>query len=182
MDIVKAFKDSCDIYCKNFLTIFISAIVVIILSVLTLGILMMPLLVGLQMLFVKAKRGEAISLNDIFAPMKNYWALSIAGLWISTLICLGFCLFILPGLCWSAWWLYSLLMIADKKMGIGESMRASKELVRKDNIWLHILLIMVSTVIINLGNLVPLAGLLVALLIFPVGIGAISCAYAEETK
>lgn len=60
MNLGKPFVDSWNIYVKHLGTILIGFIIVIILSIVTLGILYIPLLIGLQMLFVKAKRGEQI--------------------------------------------------------------------------------------------------------------------------
>ena len=183
MDVVKPFKDSWEIYSKNFITIFLSLIGAIALSCITLGILMMPLLVGFMMQFVKAKRGQAIAFNDIFEPIgAKYWPLTLAGLWTGLLTSFGFALLILPGLCWSAWWLYTYYFIADKNLGIGAAMRASKDLVRKNDIWMHIVFIILVGAVVGVGSSVPLAGPVLGLLLLPISLGAISCAYVEEAK
>jgi uncharacterized membrane protein len=179
MDIVKAFKDAWNVYVKNFFTIFLSSVAVLILSVVTLGILYIPLMVGLQMLFVKAKRGQEISLNDIFSPIKRFFALFFGSIWIGILIIIGLILFIVPGLCWASWWMYALLFIFDKEMKIGEGMRASKEVIRRNNLWMHLLLLVLACFIANIGSYVFGIGIIFTL---PLGLGAIACAYADETK
>lgn len=179
MDIVKAFTEAWNIYIKNFFLIFLSTLVVIILGVLTLGLLYLPLLIGLEMLFVKAKRGEAIMLNDIFAPVPRFFAMLFGSLWMALLIVIGIILLVVPGLCWATWWMYALLFIYDKKLGIGAGMRASKEIVRKDNLWMHLLFLALCSVVANLGGYVFGVGILLTM---PLGWGALACAYADESK
>jgi len=179
MDIVKAFTDAWNIYVKNFFTIFLATLVVLVLGVLTLGLLYVPLLVGLQMLFVKAKRGEAIALNDIFAPVQRFFALFFGTIWMAILIVIGLILLVVPGLCWATWWMYALLFIFDKKLGIGAGMRASKDLVRKNNLWMHLLFLILTSVVANLGSYVFGVGILLTM---PLGWGALACAYADESK
>jgi len=175
MDIVKAFIDAWKIYMANFVTILLAALAVMIIGTVTLGLLYIPLLVGLQMLFIKAKRGEAVQLNDIFAPVKRFFG----SIWIALLVVLGLILLIVPGLCWLSWWMYALLYIFDKNLGIGAAMRASKEVVRKNNLWAHLFLIVLASVVSQLGFRVFGIG---ALLTMPLGMGALACAYAEEVK
>jgi uncharacterized membrane protein len=182
MDIVKPFKDAWEIYIKNFIVIILAAIIVGILSVITLGILAIPLHVGLLMLFVKAKRGASVVLNDIFAPISKFVTLLFGGSWISILVAIGLVLLILPGLCWLSWWMYALLFIYDKGLGIGAGMRASKEIVRKNNLWLHLVFLLVVGFIMNLGNFIPPYGILLNLMLWPLALGALACAYAEEAK
>ncbi len=179
MDITKAFTDAANIYVKNFFNILLATLVVMLLGVITLGILYMPLLIGLQMMFVKAKRGEAIGLNDVFTPMKRFFALFFGTVWIGILVAIGFILLIVPGLIWASWWMYALLYIYDKNLGIGAGMRASKEVVRKNNLWMHLLLLILAAIVSNLGSYVFWVGILLTM---PLGWGAVACAYADESK
>jgi uncharacterized membrane protein len=179
MDIVKSFTDAWNIYTKNFFTIFLSSLTVLVLSFVTLGILYIPLMIGLQMLFVKAKRGDPVSLNNIFSPIKRFFALFFGSIWMNILIMLGLILLIIPGLCWASWWIFALLFIFDRGIGIGEGMRKSKDVVRKNNLWLHLLLLILAGVVSNIGLYVYGIGLIFTL---PLGLGAIACAYADESK
>jgi len=93
MDIGKAFNDAWSIYSKNAITIILSFLVTAILSIITIGILATPLFTGFQMLFVKAKRGEAVELKNIFDPLKNFLNLIIAGLIVFVIVVL---IYIIP--------------------------------------------------------------------------------------
>jgi len=179
MDIVKAFTDSWKIYMANFVTILLATLAVMIIGVVTLGLLYVPLLVGLQMLFIKAKRGEAVLLNDIFVPVKRFFAIFFGSVWIALLVMIGLILFLIPGLCWLSWWMFALLYIFDKNLGIGAAMRASKELVRKNNLWAHLFLLILAGAVAHLGFYVFGIGVLLTM---PLGMGALACAYADEAK
>lgn len=179
MDIVKAFTDAWNIYIKNFIIIILATLVAMVLGGLTLGILYIPLLVGVQMLFVKAKRGEPIVFNDVFSPINRFFSIFFGSIYMAILICIGLILLIVPGLCWASWWMFALLFIYDKKMNIGEGMAASKNIVRKNNLWMHLILILLACVVADIGIYIFKIGFLFTM---PLGMGAIACAYADEAK
>ncbi|MBU0630440.1 MAG: hypothetical protein KKC80_05920 [Candidatus Margulisbacteria bacterium] len=192
MDIGKAFVDAWNNYTKNFVVLILAAIVSSII-----GILIAPM-VGFQMMFVKAIRGEAVSFNDIFAPFRRFGALALAACWITILLMLAF---IPGGLCfylnWNlvggllifaailldiylgVCWLFALLLIYDKGMSINNSLKTSREIVTRNNWWMHFLLVVLAGIVSSLGNVLWGIG---AILTMPVGVGAIASAYAEETK
>jgi len=183
MNIANPFIDSWNILIKNLGTIIISLIIVVILSVVTLGILYIPLLIGLQMLFVKAKRGQAISSNEVLDPIKRYFSLVFGSMGIGILIFFGILLFIVPGLAWASWWMYAALYIYDKNMHIEDGMRSSKEVVRKNGTWWHLLFLVVAWVIDNvvIWFIGPI-GFLLKFITTPLTMGAIACAYADESQ
>jgi uncharacterized membrane protein len=179
MDIVKAFTDSFNIFKNNFVVIFLGSLVAMILGTITAGILYIPLTVGVMMLFVKAKRGEPVSFNDIFLPIKRFFALFFGSIWMAILIIFGLILLIVPGLIFASWWMFAVLYIYDKKMGISEGMAASKAIVTKNNLWIHLLFLILAGVIGNVGYNVYKIGYL---LTCPLAMGAIACAYADESQ
>ena len=192
MDIGKAFIDAWSIYIKNFVILVLAGIVAAILS-----ILVAPM-VGFQMMFVKAKRGEQIAFNDIFAPFKSFVNLFFGAVWIGILvflmllpgiICLnmgwnavgGVLLFlgILAAIYFGISWIFALLLIYDKGLSINNGMKASRALVQKNNWWMHLLLIILAGIVGGIGNIAWGIG---AILTLPLGYGAIASAYAEESK
>jgi hypothetical protein len=183
MNLGKPFVDAWNIFVKHLGTILIGFIIVIILSVITLGLLLIPLLVGLQMLFVKAKRGEQISANDVLAPIGRYFSLVFGRFGIGLLVIFGLCLLIVPGLAWYSWWMYAALYIYDRHMHIEDAMKSSKDVVRKGGTWWHLLFL---TIVVFIDNILPLLFgplfLLAKFITTPVTMGAIACAYADEAK
>jgi membrane-anchored glycerophosphoryl diester phosphodiesterase (GDPDase) len=192
MDIGKAFKDSFNIYIKNFIIILLAGIVSSLL-----GFLIAPL-VGFQMMFVKAKRGGVVAFNDVFAPFSKFTNLALGALWISIVISLCFvpsivCFYfnwnlvgallivaaILLVIYLGVSWMFALLMIYDKGLSIGQGLKASRELVAKNNFWMHLVLVILAGIVGGLGNILWGVG---AILTMPLGVGAIAAAYVEETK
>ncbi|MCU0641482.1 MAG: hypothetical protein MUC35_05280 [Candidatus Margulisbacteria bacterium] len=192
MDIGKAFVDSWTIYIKNFIVILLAGIIAALL-----GWLIAPT-IGLQFMFVKAKRGGAVVFNDVFAPFGKFFPLLGAAL----LICLLFGLSFVPAVvCFNyGWnligglfmaaavigvvyygvcWLFALMLIYDKGVPIVESLKASRALVVKNGWWQHFLLLIMVGIVTGLGNVLWGVG---ALLTMPLGTGAIASAYVDETK
>jgi hypothetical protein len=182
MNIAKPFIDSWNIMIKNLGIILISLIIILIMTIVTLGVMYLPLMIGLQMLFVKAARGKAIASNEIFDPMKRYFSLVFGNLGILLLIVFGLLLLVVPGLAWASWWMYALLFMVDKNLHIEAGMKASKELVRKNGTWWHLLFLLVAYVIDNiLVWIIGPFGLLLKFITTPLTMGAIACAYVEES-
>lgn len=198
MDIIKSFTDAWNIYVKNFILIILAFIVAHLLGAITFGILMMPLMVGFQMLFIRAKRGEAISLSDLFTPFKHYFRIVFGALAITVflalglapaLICLNFnwnlagaillTLGILVDVYLMVSFLFTLLLINDKGLSIKNGLKMSREIVAKNNFWLHCLLIILAGIVCQIGTFFWGIGVIFT---SPIAIGAIACAYEEEAK
>ncbi|MDD5593216.1 MAG: hypothetical protein PHG97_00565 [Candidatus Margulisbacteria bacterium] len=183
MNIGKPFIDSWNIYIKHLGTILIAFIILIILSVITLGVLYIPLLIGLQMLFVKAKRGEQITANEVLAPINRYFSLVFGSFGIGLLVLFGLLLLIVPGLAWASWWMYAALFMYDRSMHIEDGMKSSKDVVRKSGTWWHLLFLVIVFFIDNVfvWFIGPL-GFIAKFVTTPLTMGAVACAYADESK
>ncbi|MBN3033269.1 MAG: hypothetical protein JW873_04160 [Candidatus Saganbacteria bacterium] len=183
MNLGKPFVDAWNIFVKHLGTILIGFIILIILSVVTLGTLYIPLLTGLQMLFVKAKRGEQIAANDVLAPIDRFFSLFFGTVGMGFLVLFGLFLLIVPGLAWGSWWMYATLYMYDRRMHIEDAMKSSKAVVRQNGTWWHLLFLLIVFFIDNIFNWVlgPF-GLPAKFITTPVTMGAIACAYADEAK
>ncbi|MFH0886765.1 MAG: hypothetical protein V1843_01225 [bacterium] len=179
MDIGRHFSTAWDIYIKNFMTLIISMVIVAVLSVLTLGILVPVLITGFQMMFIKLKRGQEVTTNDLFVYMNKFWILLCAAVVGAIAVMIGLILFIIPGLMIATLLMYALLLIADKDMDIGAAFSKSSEIVKKNNFWMHFLFVLVNGFIGNMGSSFYGVG---ALLTQPFAMGAIACAYDDEVS
>ena len=192
MNIGKAFTDSWNVYIKNFIVIFLAGIVASILS-----ILVAPY-IGFMLMFASAKKGGTIGFGDVFAPFSKFVNLFFGAIWIGILLMLCWlpsiiCFYlgwntigmilsleaIIADLYLGVCWMFSLLMVYDKGLSINDSLKASRELVTKNNFWMHLLLLILAGIVGGIGNILWGIG---ALLTMPLGMGAIACAYAEEAK
>jgi ABC-type amino acid transport system permease subunit len=181
MKIDQFIKDSWDIYVQNILNIVLAVLIAIVLSVFTLGILFPVLYTGVAMMFVRAKRGETLNYNDVFKYM-NKW-LTLLGLCSVILVCVitGLVFFILPGLLIASIWMFAGLLVVDKGLGVFEALGKSKDIVMKNNIWMHLVLILIIGFLSSVANGVPGIGfVLSAFVAGPVCQGLVACAYLTE--
>jgi hypothetical protein len=192
MDIGKAFVDSWNIYIKNFIIILLASIVSALL-----GFLIAPT-VGLQYMFVKAKRGSAVAFMDVFAPFGRFFSVAGGALLIGVIVmlclvpamvCFNYNWGTLGGILLAAaiiaiiylgvCWIFSLMLIYDKGLSIMDGLKTSRAIVTKNGWWMHFLLLVLVGIVAGLGNMLWGIG---ALLTMPLGAGAIASVYADEAK
>jgi hypothetical protein len=155
-------------------------------------------MVGFQMLFVNAKRGKPIVFNDIFTPIRNFVRLFFGSIWMGMIVLLvltpGIICFIMNwnligGILFAAGviadiylgigWMFALLLIQDKGLTINNALKSSRELVAKNNWWLHLLLAVLVGFVGQIGSIAWGIGILLTV---PLAQGALACAYADEAK
>jgi len=179
MDLEKIFKSAWNIFSKNYLTLILGFLVMAIVSGVTLGILAPVVGTGYQMMLLKAKRGKKIEINDIFCAMNKFWTLWGLVLLVG-LICLLLSLTIIgliPMIFLVTWWMYANILIVDKNLSVSKAMKMSKDIVRKNNIWMHLLLLILVNIISSLGSYVMFVGLLITA---PIAAAALVSAYNDE--
>jgi len=139
MDIGRIFEDAWKLFVKDVGPLIVGALLVALLSVVTIGILAGPLMGGYYLMVSRRIReGRPAEIGDVFSAFDRFGSLFIAVLVIAILVAIGLVFLILPGLMLAAIWLYVPLFIVDQKMSFGEAMAASRELVTKNGFWLHV--------------------------------------------
>lgn len=179
MNLEKIFKSAINIFSKNSLTVILGFLVMAVVCVVTLGILSPVVGTGYQMMLLKAKRGKKIEVNDIFCAMNKFWPLWGLALWIG-LICVLLAMTIIgfiPMIFLVTWWMYANILIVDKNLSVSKAMKMSKDIVRKNNIWMHLLLLILVNLISSLGSYVMFIGILIT---GPIAAAALVSAYDEE--
>lgn len=179
MDLGKYISEAWNIYIKNIVTILVSLIVAGIVGGITLGILAVPMMMGFMMLFVKAKRGQQIAVNDTFAYIGKFLPLLLGAIALYIMILVGLILVVIPGLIFMAWWMYTFFLMVDKNMGFGDAMKESKKIVSSKGTMMHILFLIVAGFIGGIGGALFGIGQLLTL---PIGVGAVALAYEDESK
>jgi len=182
MNISKDYQDGWKIFSKNWINAIIGYIIVILISCLTIGILYPAMRTGYNLMLLKAKRGKKISVNDVFSAMNRWLELLGLQLYSGLLIALLAITIIgiFPAILVGTWWMYSGMYLADKKMSITEAMHASKNTVRKNNVWMHLLFLMIYLFLAQgLGYAVACIGWLVTT---PIALAAFVSAYDNESK
>jgi hypothetical protein len=143
MDIDQFFSDAWKLFVKDIAALIIGALLVGILSVVSLGILAGPLWGGLHLMVVRRVReGRPAEIGDVFSAFDRFWTLLAAAIVLTILIALGLVLLIVPGVLLATIWIYVPLFIVDKGMGLGEAMRASRERVTANGFGMHIVVVL----------------------------------------
>lgn len=179
MNLEKIFKSALNIFSKNSLTVILGFLVMAIVSFFTLGILAPAVGTGYQIMLLKAKRGKKIEINDIFSALNKFWTLWGLALLIG-LICLLLSVTIIgiiPMVFMLTWWMYANILIVDKNLSVSKAMKMSKDLVRKNNIWMHLLLLILINIISSLGSYIMFVGILITA---PIAAAVLVSAYDEE--
>ena len=156
-DIGFCFNAALEAMKNNFWTIVIGHIIwlaaIVVLEFTFIGLLLIPALeIGMFRFNLSSIRNQSVTISDIFRGF-DLFGPSLAWFFVHTLlVILGSCLCILPGIYLSVAWVFSLMILADKKFGFWESMEISRQVVTANWGWM-ILLLLVSAVIAVLGVL-----------------------------
>ncbi len=140
----------------NIVPLILTTLVMVAVSIVTLGILSMVALAGYtRSVLLMIRTGREPQPKDVFSEMRLFLPLLGFSLAVAIVLAIGFALLVLPGFIFGlaiAWaCLYMLPLMVDKRYGVIEAVRTSFEIVRrkddlKDHIVLVILLMAVSAV------------------------------------
>ena len=173
LDIGRVFKRGWDLFVKDIGALIVGGIVALVLSVLTLGILAGPLCAGLYgMVARRVRDGKVAEVGDVFGQMDRFWSFFAAALVLGVLIGLA-SITIIGGVLLATIWIYVFPVMVDRRVGLGEAMKASKDMVLEHGFWQHLALVVLIIVIGSVAN-----GLL-ALLATPFVIALTAAAYFE---
>src|ERR1700687_519177 len=134
------------------------------------------LLGGLDYLFIRRIRGEAVQIGDVFAGFNlAFLHLTLAGLVKWLLTSLGFALCILPGIYLVVGYVFALPLVIDKRMEFWPAVEVSRRVVHR-HWWSIFALVIVSGLIACAGLLVCIVGALVTV---PVASASLMYAYED---
>jgi len=143
-DVELCFRESLEAYRENILIFIIASLTVSILGFITIFILMGPLQAGFMMMILYSIREKGTpKFDDLLKYFHRFGSLFL-GFFIPV-ICsfIGLIFLIIPGLLIFTVWMYVLLFITDKEMGIWDALRASFNLVVNNDIWKHLILFII---------------------------------------
>src|SRR5260221_10987938 len=134
------------------------------------------LLGGLDYMFIRRIRGEAVQIGDVFDGFNlAFLHLVLAGLIKCLLTSLGFILCILPGIYLGVGYVFALPLVIDKKMEFWPAMEVSRRVVHR-HWWSIFALVIVSALIACAGFLVCIVGSLITV---PVASATLMYAYED---
>jgi len=179
ISIGRCFDDALAVYQRNFLALFLAAILVDILTALTLLILAGPLFGGVCLMTMRGLRGERVRLGELFGAFHQFWPL--LGLFFLTFIAIlaGLVFLIMPGLILATLWLYPFYLVVDKQMGVFESLGESTRLVVNGGFWRHFGLVALGLALAIGPEFIPVVGIVIGLLLSPLGWLIVASAYIQ---
>ena len=182
MNIGNFFKKSFDINLEHLPRLVLYALVVLLISFLSFGILAPIMLAGYLMCYLKLYRGEEANFGLLFKYFDRFLPLFLFGLVFGIIIFLINLihpyLTILAVWILFTLWLYTVLIIAENKdITVFEAMNVSQKKVFEKGFWNHFVFILILSILIYLGYRCFILGIL---LTFPIAMGAISAAYIEN--
>lgn len=153
MDIGKAVEDAWRLFVADIAPLIIGALIVFVLSIVSLGILAGPLWGGLsKMVAQRVRYGRSADFGDIFSAFDRFWTLFGGALVIGILVALGTLLLIVPGLLLAAIWIYVPMFVVDQEMRLGEAMAASRDLVMRNGLGTHVAVVLLLAILATVGG------------------------------
>jgi hypothetical protein len=129
------------------------------------------------------REGKEPRLNDLVPDLQATKQL-FSFVFLLLIIMIGFMLLILPGIVFATWWMYTLPLMVDKKMKLGEAMRASLLMVNEKGFFMHLVFLLMITfipfIILNFAAaILPLLNVL-KILLPPLQTGCIVGLYLHQ--
>ena len=177
-------ENAFEIMKREFVVFFLGGLLIQLLTGLSLGLLAGPLMGGYLLLLVLWFRdGKKPIFNDLFFNKKRFFEL-FPLFFLAILIFCGFMLFFIPGIVFMTWWIYTVFLMTDRNMKLGEAMTASKDKVNERGFFMHLVfLFMISVVPIALitmiSSLIPPLAVLQNFL-FPLQAACQASLYLEQ--
>jgi len=137
-------RESWDVFKRDALMFVIASLVLMAVSMVTLGILAGPVTVGAIEMIRRAKRGEPLALGILFSRFDTFVPSLIAVVLVGTAIFIGCLLLVLPGLLVALFTPFVMHVLAYESAGGIGAIRRSVELVRDNFLPVFALLIVLG--------------------------------------
>lgn len=154
------------------------------LTMFSLSLLAGPLMGAyLMTMILYLRHGRLPEFNDLFAGLPRTREL-FSFFFLILLIVIGLMFMVLPGIVFATWWIYTLPLMVDRRMRLGEAMRESLGKVTEKGFFIHLIFLLMITLvpilIINvLAAMIPLLLVLKALLP-PIQTACLAGLYLEQ--
>jgi uncharacterized membrane protein len=151
--------DAWDEFSNHFVVYVIAGLLMLLVSVASLGLLSGPMTAGFVMLVENRRRGEVVSATDIFDGFSHFGASVIATLLIALGVFIGSLLFVLPGLLFGLSMAFTFQAIAIDEVGATDAMGRSFNAI-KENFGLATVVLIIVLVLSGIGGAVVFGPLL----------------------
>ena len=142
----RTLSESWDLFTRDFVLWILAGLILVVVSIFSLGILSGPMTVGFVQLVEKRRRDEPGSATDVFEGFSHFGASLIAFILISVGVFVGSLLLVLPGLLFAlamAFTFHAIAIDGDDALGaMGKSFRVIKDSPALSAVFLVIVLVL----------------------------------------
>jgi uncharacterized membrane protein len=161
LDVVALFKRSWALFLSKPLEHLVASLLVLVLSVVSLGVLLGPLSVGQIRMIEKQQRGEEPRIDDVFTGFSSFGPAFLTTLVLFIAMTIGALLFVLPGLFVGVAWGFALWFVALEGASATEALAGSWQLLRRQTASVLVVLVIMGALNV-IASSVVLATLLSA--------------------
>jgi len=184
LDIGRCVNEALAVYHKNGIILVLAAIILNLLSLLSLFILCGPLTGGVWLMTLAALTSpdKKIDIGLMFSMFKKFGPL--VGLFFLTTIpiLLGLCFFIVPGILLMALWMYAFPLLIERNMSVTESMSASWRIVLRNGLGWNLLLAAIIFAFAIAPTFIPYFGIVIGWFLAPIAWLIASSAYLQQVR
>jgi uncharacterized membrane protein len=159
VDVSGLFKRTWALFQSKPVEHLVAGLIVLVLSVVTLGVLLGPLMVGQIRMIEKQERGEDPRIEDVFAGFSSFGAAFLTTLILFVGIAIGLVLLVLPGLLVGAAGSFALWFVALEGASAVDALEGSWRLLKAHTASVVVLIILLAVVNV-LANTVIVTALL----------------------
>jgi hypothetical protein len=182
LDLSRCLNDATDVYRRNFLPLFLTAVLFQLFSISTLCVLTGPLWGGVVLMTLRALRqpDQPVRVGDLFAAFNRFGTL--VGLFFLTLVpvLFGYAFLLVPGIALSALWLFPTYLVLEHNLSITDALRVSYRIVTRRGFWPNFALAAILLVLAAGPAFIPYGGWAVGWLLAPLGWLMNTSAYLQE--
>jgi uncharacterized membrane protein len=148
VDVSGLFKRTWALFQSKPIEHLVVSLIVLVLSVVSLGVLLGPLMVGQIRMIEKQERGEDPRIEDVFAGFSNFGAAFLTTLILIVGMVIGLVLLVVPGLIVGAAWSFAIWFVALEGASTSDALARSWQLLKAHT--LSVVVLIVLLVVVNL--------------------------------
>ena len=157
MDFKKHLEKAWEITLNNLVILILMTLVMLVVSIVTLGLLAPVMMAGyLQAIVQLVRNGREPRMEDLFSQMRLFLPLLAFSIVLIVIILIGFAMIVIPGflvvIAAAFGCLYMLLLMTDKQMGLIDAVKASWQMAMKDNVADHIVVVILFFGLMAIGS------------------------------
>jgi uncharacterized membrane protein len=146
VDVAELFKRTWALFQAKPVEHVVAALIVIALSVVTLGVLLGPLSVGQIRMIEKQLRGEEPRIEDVFGGFDSFGAAFLTTIVFLVVFTIGLALLVLPGLFICVAWGFALWFVALERASTADALSASWQLLKSHTGSVIVVLLLMAVV------------------------------------